>query len=212
MTERKLAESEAKRVARVAERNKAVKLENKLRNEENEKRRLEKKASDAIAVKEKADAITRKLDEVDRRLQETSDADKQRRQDLIQSQLAEERERRAKLEQMAREKVHAAGAMVGTYSWRWHATSFVLPLFWIRLMWIPRVGKAEAKDQALERAIKRKEHKLQLRAQDSLLTFQAKKQSVRVQNTSLMNHFMLFCTFWALFRSILGKHYIVEGS
>ena len=151
VTERRLADSEAKRVARVEERNKAVKLENKLRNEENEKRRLENKEADAIAVKDKADAITKKLDEVDKRLQETLDADKQRRHDLIQAQLAEERDRRVKLEQMAREKVHTVGAMV---------------------------GKAEAKDQALERAIKRKEHKLQLRAQDSLLTFQAKKQSV----------------------------------
>jgi hypothetical protein len=76
----------------------------------------------------------------------------QKRKELQQKQLAEERDRRAKLEKMAREKVHAAGEMV---------------------------GKAEAKDQALERAIKRKEHKLKLRAQESLLTFESKKQSVQ---------------------------------
>ena len=150
-TERRLAESEAKRVARVEELNHKVKMENKLRNEENEKRRLEKKAQDAQVMKDKADAITRKLQEVDERLQVSLQESETRRKEVQQSQLREERERRSKLEKMAREKVHAAGAMV---------------------------GKAEAKDQALERAIKRKEHKLKLRAQDSLLAFESKKQSV----------------------------------
>ena len=151
-TERKLAESEAIRVARVAELNAKVKMENKLRNEENEKRRLEKKMQDAQALQAKADAITRKLEAVDQRLQASLDESEQKRKEIQQKQVAEEQERRAKLEKMAREKVHAAGEMV---------------------------GKAEAKDQALERAIKRKEHKLQLRAQESLLTFESKKQSVK---------------------------------
>ena len=150
-TERKLAESEAKRTLAVEKRHAQVMAENKARNEENEKRRQAKVLEDAQRTREKADAIVKKLAEVDQRLLVKEEEAERRRKALQIQQVKDEQERASKLLAIQRSAGRAAA---------------------------DTVKNAELKDAALERAIKRKQHKLQLRAQDNSIRFDLKQHQV----------------------------------
>eukprot|EP01052_Picozoa_sp_SAG31_P014809 SAG31_NODE_932_length_10913_cov_3.933235_10_plen_355_part_00 len=150
-TAAKMRESELKRLAKVAEQKQKIMLENKLRNEENEKRRKERHAMDQKRMLQKEEEIKAHLDAVDRRLSSV-EADKLRTlRNKREIEEAKEAERLAKLEALERQRTMSEGDMM---------------------------GKAEAKEAAIDRALRRREQQLEIKAEESRLKFDGKRRYV----------------------------------
>ena len=152
ITEAKMAESEAKRLAKVAEMNKKIKADNKARNEENERRRQAKIIEDARALMLREEETLAKFAANDARMLSIEEQAREEQLKRVAAENSAKLVRQEKHEQMLKNMVQSAGA---------------------------KVGKAEEKAMALDRAIKRKDHQLAIRAEESRLEFQKKQFQVK---------------------------------
>jgi hypothetical protein len=150
-TAAKIEASDIKRKQKIAEQQQLIMKENKLRNQENEKRRLERSHHDQKRMLEQEKEIKTHLEDVDRRLQEKQgekQASLRRKRDAEEEA---EAERLAKLKAIEQGRLMSEGNMV---------------------------GKAEEKEQQILRALKRKDQKLQIQAEESRLAFEQKRRHV----------------------------------
>lgn len=156
------AEESAERAARKqAEREYKMSLmkekiteENRERSAANERKRLRRKARDEQKLKDSRRAILAKLERVDQRL---DDVDKQKQADREAKKRVEEykdRERRRKLDVIERSFSETTGNSL---------------------------GKAQEKEAAIEKAARRRAAQLELRAEESRLKFEAKRETIERQ-------------------------------
>ncbi len=128
--------------------------DNRQRSAANERKRLRRKARDAKKLKDSRQAILKKLERVDQRLE---DVDKQRQSERAEKKRVEEykeRERKRKLDIIQRSYVESAGSSQ---------------------------GKAQEKEAAIEKAARRRAAQLELRAEESRLKFEAKRETIERQ-------------------------------
>ena len=156
------AEESAERAARKqAEREYKMSLmkekiteENRERSAANERKRLRRKARDEKKLQDSRRAILAKLERVDQRL---DDVDKQKQADREAKKRVEEykeRERKRKLDIIERSFSETTGNSL---------------------------GKAQEKEAAIEKAARRRAAQLELRAEESRLKFEAKRETIERQ-------------------------------
>ena len=144
-TAAKIEASDIKRKQKIAEQQQLIMKENKLRNQENEKRRLERSHQDQKRMLEQEKEIKTHLEDVDRRLQEKQGEKQASLRRKREAEEEAEAERVAKLKAIEQGRLMSEGNMV---------------------------GKAEEKEQQILRALKRKDQKLQIQAEESRLAFE----------------------------------------
>ena len=128
---------------------------NRERSNANQRKRLRRKARAARKLEESRNAILDKAARVDKRLAEVKELNEAERAEKKRVDEYKERERRRKLDVIDRSYTESAGASQ---------------------------GKTQEKEAAIEKAARRRAAQLELRAEESRLKFEAKRENIERQS------------------------------
>ena len=150
----KAARKQAEREYKMSLMKEKITDENRQRSAANERKRLRRKAREEQKLKESSHAILAKLERVDKRLEEVEQQKQAERAEKKRVEEYKERERKRKLDIIERSYTESAGASQ---------------------------GKTQEKEAAIEKAARRRAAQLEIRAEESRLKFEAKRENIERQ-------------------------------